>query len=151
MALLMAALGGGMGALGNKKNRGKGALQGAALGAAGGLGLGALGVGAAGAGAGGAGAAPGGGGFLANLFGRGTAAAAPQNTALLGATGSTEGPGGIATPAASHTFNRAKALGGFAKGLADQQSNQQQPYQSYPIQAETGQLPVNFFDLGSRM
>lgn len=44
-----AAAGGGIGALANKKNRGKGALIGAGLGALGGAGLGAAGVGAAGA------------------------------------------------------------------------------------------------------
>lgn len=57
LPLLMAAGGAGLGAMANKKNRGKGALIGAGLGALGGAGLGAAGVGAGGAAAAGAKAA----------------------------------------------------------------------------------------------
>lgn len=54
LPLLMAAGGAGLGALTNKKNRGKGALMGGIMGALGGAGLGAAGVGAGAAAAGGA-------------------------------------------------------------------------------------------------
>lgn len=115
LALILAAAGGGIGALTNHKHPIKGGLIGAGLGAAGGAGLGAMGVGAAGAGAGSA---------AGGIFG--DAAASGAGTAATAGGGASAG--GLASWAK------------MAPMLSGLMGKQQQPQQLPPMDT-SGYIP----------
>lgn len=131
LGLLMAAGGAGIGALSNKKNRGKGALIGAGIGAATGLGLGAMGAGGAGA---------------ASAAGHSLGGAATGAATGAGAsTGAAAGLGGFAgLKSMLGNPNTMK----MASGLMGQQEQQQSEYQ--PTYGQMAQ-PIPVTGLGSNL